>query len=83
MSGPIQEADGAGRRSQAPATHDPAEEEQLVMFLERDQLTTDRSRPVPRASLGRGAAAALWALRVFGLVVSALVIYTFIASLGH
>lgn len=60
----------------------PADEEELVMFLERDQLTSDRSRPVPRAHLSRGASFALWALRVFVLVLSAMVIYTFLAQLG-
>jgi hypothetical protein len=59
-----------------------AEEEELVMFLERDQLSSDRSRPVPRAPLGDRARLALWALRVFVLVLSAMVIYTFVAQLG-
>ncbi len=58
-------------------------EEELVMYLERDQLVADRSRPVPRARLGRRAAAGLWALRVFALVLSAMVIYTFVTQLGH
>lgn len=58
------------------------DEEELVMFLERDQLASDRSRPVPRARLSRRANVALWALRVFVLIVSAMVIYTFIAQLS-
>ncbi len=53
------------------------------MFLERDQLVADKSRHVPRAYLSPRARAALWALRVFVLVVSAMVIYTFFAQLGH
>lgn len=55
--------------------------EPLIMFLERDQLAADRSRPVRRAALSRHAQLALWALRVFSLVVGALVIYTFFAQL--
>ncbi len=51
------------------------------MFLEPDQLVSDRSRPVERAQLGRAANLGLWALRVFVLVVSFMVIYTFIAQL--
>jgi hypothetical protein len=63
------------------ATTDQHDEE-LVQFLERDQLTADKARPLPRARVSRGATAALWALRVFVLVVGAMVIYTFVAQLG-
>lgn len=52
------------------------------MFLERDQLVADTSRPVARARLGTPALFALWGLRVFVVVVSAMVIYTFVAQLG-
>ncbi len=52
------------------------------MFLERDQLVTDKLRPIPPARLSACASAALWALRVFVLVVSAMVVYTFVAQLG-
>ena len=57
------------------------EREELVMYLERDQLASDRGRPVPRARLSGRATAGLWALRVFCVVVSAMVVYTFIAQL--
>ncbi len=57
------------------------ERQELVMYLESDQLVSDKGRPVPRAELSRGTSAALWALRVFALVVSAMVVYTFIAHL--
>ena len=50
-------------------------------YLEPKQLVGDRSIPLPRVKLGPGAAAALWALRIFVLVVSAMVIYTFVAQL--
>jgi hypothetical protein len=59
------------------------DEQQLVMFLERDQLIADTSRPVPRAPLSRRVRAALWALRVFVVVVSAMVIYTFVSQVVH
>jgi hypothetical protein len=58
------------------------EEEELVMFLERDQLVHDTSRPVARMPLSHRISAALWALRVFVIVVSAMVIYTFVSQLG-
>jgi hypothetical protein len=57
-------------------------EDELIMHLERDQLVAETSRPLARAVLGRRAVLALWSLRVFVLVVSALVIYTFIDQLG-
>ena len=51
------------------------------MHLERGQLVTETSRPVPRAALSARAAAGLWALRVFAVLVSLMVIYTFIDQL--
>jgi hypothetical protein len=56
-------------------------EDELIMHLERDQLVAETSRPLARAALGKRAAVALWSLRVFVLLVSALVIYTFIDQL--
>jgi hypothetical protein len=71
--------DISSERAQSSETpHD----DQLVAFLEPDQLLSDRSRPVPRAALSPRANAALWALRVFVLIVSAMVIYTFFSQLG-
>jgi hypothetical protein len=57
------------------------EEDELIMHLERDQFVAETSRPVPRAPLGRHATVALWALRVFAVVVSLMVVYTFIHQL--
>lgn len=57
--------------------------QELVMYLERDQLVSDKTRPVPRARLSPRASARLWALRVFAVTMSAMVVYTFIAQLGH
>ena len=56
-------------------------DEELVMFLERDQMVADTSVPVPPANLGRRARAALWALRLFVLIIGGMVIVTFVASL--
>jgi hypothetical protein len=56
-------------------------EDELIMHLERDQLVVETSRPLERAQLGARVTAAVWALRVFVLVVSAMVIYTFIDQL--
>ncbi len=65
-----------------PTANDPSDHQELILFLERDQLVADTSRPVARARLGPGVNAALWGLRVFVLVVSAMVIYTFVHQLG-
>ena len=56
-------------------------EDEQVMHLERGQFVTETSQPVPRAALGARAVAALWALRVFVVLVSLMVIYTFIDQL--
>ncbi|MDQ6817490.1 MAG: hypothetical protein M3018_08805 [Actinomycetota bacterium] len=68
---------------QTPTVEAQPEDEDLVMFLERDQLVADKARSVPRAQLSARTRAALWALRVFVLVVSAMVIYTFFSQLAH
>ena len=57
-------------------------EDELIMDLERDQFVAETSRPVPRAPLSARASAALWALRVFVILVSLMVIYTFIHQLS-
>jgi hypothetical protein len=56
-------------------------EDELIMDLERDQFVAETSRPVPRAALGARATAGLWALRAFVVLVSFMVIYTFIDQL--
>ncbi|HEY4451000.1 MAG TPA: hypothetical protein VGN13_05350 [Solirubrobacteraceae bacterium] len=57
------------------------EDEELIMHLERDQLVAATFLPVAPARLGRRALLGLWALRIFAVVVSAMVIYTFIVRL--
>jgi hypothetical protein len=84
MSGSVKSPQTAGARRLAdpsPASVEPAAEEELIMHLERDQFVAETSRPVPRAQLTRGARIALWGLRVFAVVVSLMVIYTFIDTL--
>ena len=56
-------------------------DQELVMFLERDQLDADTSVPVPRATLNRPLRIGLWALRIFVILVSMMVIYTFASKL--
>jgi hypothetical protein len=74
-----------GRSSGAPAELDARSnerfEEELIMDLERDQFVVETSRPVPPAPLGARAAAALWALRMFVILVGLMVIYTFVDQL--
>jgi hypothetical protein len=55
--------------------------QELIAYLEPDQLAADRTRPLPRAKLGRRAVVGLWALRVFCVLVSLMVIYTFVSQL--
>jgi hypothetical protein len=65
--------------------HDPRRptrpEDELIHHLERDQLVAATSLPVEQAALSPRARAALWALRVFVVLVSLMVIYTFIDQL--
>jgi hypothetical protein len=70
---------GAAGQSAGPP-HERFDDE-LVMDLERDQFVVETSRPVPRAELSRRATIALWALRVFVVLVSLMVIYTFFYQL--
>jgi hypothetical protein len=61
---------------------EPTDHEELVMFLERDQLASERHRRLGPAPLRPAASLALWGLRIFCLLVSAMVIYTFFAQLS-
>jgi hypothetical protein len=60
---------------------EPPEEQELIAYLEPDQLVAETFRPVTRAILTRNAAVVLWALRVFVVLVSLMVIYTFVVRL--
>lgn len=57
-------------------------EQELVAGLEPDQTVAAASRPFPRCRLGRAANATLWGVRVFVLLITLMVLYTFIAALG-
>lgn len=70
----------AGARIPSASTGS-SQESELVLFLERDQLTSDTAIPLGRAHLTRRLSIALWVLRVFVIAVSAMVIYTFATSL--
>jgi len=71
----------SSRRSSSRPSPDAAREHELVMHLESDQLVAETRQPVPRARLGRRAAAGLWMLRVFVIVLSAMVLYAFVEAL--
>jgi hypothetical protein len=74
------EQPGEAIRQEELAADKPAEDE-LVMHLERSQFVAATSRPIPRAVLSARQTAGLWALRAFVILVSAMVIYTFIDQL--
>jgi hypothetical protein len=59
----------------------PAPSEEMIENLERDQLVSETARPLARARLTRRTSAALWTLRVFVIVVGAMVTYTFFYQL--
>lgn len=58
-------------------------DELLPNYLEADQLAAETSRAVPPAVLTRRALVGLWALRVFVIVMGAIVVYVFVSGLGH
>jgi hypothetical protein len=53
---------------------------ELVDGLEPDQLVAASSKPLPRMTLTPSVRALLWILRLFVLVIGALVVYTFFLS---
>jgi hypothetical protein len=84
MSSDAPAINGASQRHERPASDPHAHEhseDQLIMHLERDQIVAETSKPVPRAALSSRAIASLWALRVFVVIVSVMVIYTFLEQL--
>ncbi len=56
-------------------------DEELVGALEPDQLVAAASRRLPRCALSRATSFWLWALRVFVVIITLLVVYTFVVSL--
>ena len=53
----------------------------LIAALEPDQTVQAASRPFGRYRASPAIIAALWAVRVFVLIVSAMVVYTFVVSI--
>ena len=56
-------------------------DEDLIQSLEPDQLVVEMDKPVSRRRLSGRAIAGLWALRVFLLTITGMVIYAFVAGL--
>jgi hypothetical protein len=56
-------------------------DEELIMHLEPDQLVAATTEPVAPAPLGPRAKALLWGLRIFVVLVSLMVVYTFVDRL--
>ncbi len=74
--------------SMPSANYDPLDrlshghpDSELIHALEPDQIVKIASRPLPRYRLSRMAKLGLWLLRILVLVISALVVYTFVAAL--
>lgn len=75
------EARAADPPAMDPRAVEAEPEDELIMHLERDQFVAETSKPVARAPLSRRVSAGLWALRVFVVIVSLMVIYTFVDQL--
>lgn len=69
---------GAGRHK--PEAHPEAE---LVSALEPDQLTAVSDLPLPPARVTRSLRFALFALRIFSLLITVIVVYVFIFQIRH
>lgn len=55
-------------------------DEDLIESLEPDQLVQAVGIPLPRRTLGRGASAGLWGLRILMLAMAAMVVYVFVVG---
>jgi hypothetical protein len=56
-------------------------DEELIEALEPDQLASATSKPLSRYQLSRFTNVALWLLRVYVLLMTALAVYTFVKAL--
>lgn len=54
---------------------------ELIDALEPDQVAAAASQPLPHYAMSRTVRIALWVLRLFALLTTALVVYTFVAGL--
>ena len=61
--------------------HEPTPDQDLIDGLEPDQLVSATAKPLARMALTLRDDIGLWALRIFVLVMSGLVVYTFIRAL--
>ena len=68
-------------RELAPELPGERADEELIMHLEPDQLVAATTEPVAPAPLGPRAKALLWGLRIFVVLVSLMVVYTFVDRL--
>ena len=57
------------------------QESELIGSLEPDQLVRAVAKPLPRLRLSRPITIALWAVRIFVLIITVLVVYTFVVKL--
>lgn len=57
-------------------------DDRLVFALEPDQTVAEASRPLPRCTIDRATAIVLWSVRIFVLIITLMVVYTFVVSLG-
>ena len=55
-------------------------EEDLIESLEPDQLVIEMDKPVSRRRLNGRTIVGLWALRVFLLTITGMVVYAFVAG---
>ena len=60
----------------------PHAEAELIDGLEPDQLVASAAQKLPRMVIGPAGRIGLWVLRVFVLLISVLVAYTFAVSLS-
>ena len=60
----------------------PHSEAELIDGLEPDQLVASAAQKLPLMAIGRTGRIGLWVLRVFVLLISVLVVYTFVVSLS-
>jgi hypothetical protein len=84
MSAPLHTRDELPSEGPGLADSHDGEEgggEELFMYLEPGQLVAETRRPVPRAQLSPRAAAGLWVLRIAVVLLTAMVLYAFIARL--
>jgi hypothetical protein len=56
-------------------------DEELIQALEPDQLVSETSKPLPRYQLSPITNVALWLLRLFVFLMTALVVYAFVKAL--